>query len=323
MAARYKPTTRDEMMNGPAPANLKCLLCGSDRLAIRQSLSVEDILKCWALDGHQFQPAAIQNLLDEGIVHLHDCQQCGFQFFNPKLCGSAEFYEQFHGSGRYDPDRPEMERNVRFAVRRNYRTILDVGCGSGIALDAAKRARLETFGLELNRAAAAAAAQKGHTIFPGLLGDLKPEWEGKFDLISLNQVLEHVPDPAGLVGECVRFLSPQGAIAIAVPGADGILRLTPWLESQWPPHHVTRWRKSNFDTLAQRASLRVIETGGDELVGNWIEWILLVHQKRCRVLGKRSLPVPAIKCLSLVYRKTGMKYLFRAQGHSIYCYLGR
>ena len=211
------------MINDPAPAHLKCLLCGSTRLSIHHSLNVRDILKCWALDGHQFKPDVIQNLLDEGIIHLHDCQQCGFQFFDPKLCGSAEFYEQFHGSGRYDPERPEMERNVRFARQRNFRNVLDVGCGSGVALDAAKRSGLETFGLELNRAAAAAAAQKGHTIFPGLLGDLKPEWEGKFNLISMNQVLEHVPDPVGLVGECVRFLSPQGAIAIAVPGAAGIL----------------------------------------------------------------------------------------------------
>jgi len=227
-------------MNNPA-ARLKCPLCGSSRLVVRHSLDAEDILKCWALGGILFKPGPVQPLLDEKTIQLHRCLECGFQFFNPKLAGNAEFYEQLHAQEPevyYAPDRPENNRNVRFARQRNYRTILDVGCGSGFALDAARRAGLETFGLELNRAAAATAAQKGHTIFPGLLGDLKPEWEGKFDLISINQVLEHVPDPVDLVRQCVRFLSPRGAIAIAVPGAGGVLRFSPWLEHNWPPHHV-------------------------------------------------------------------------------------
>ena len=110
-------------MNNPAPANLKCPLCNSTRLAVRHSLGAQDLLKCWVLDGHRFKPAAVQNLLDEGIIRLHDCRQCGFQFFNPVLAGNAAFYEQRHGSGNYTPDSPEMERNVRFAVQRNFRNI--------------------------------------------------------------------------------------------------------------------------------------------------------------------------------------------------------
>ena len=81
--------------------------------------------------------------------------------------------------------------------------------------------------------------------------------------------------------------------------------------------------KGILKLLRSGQTLRVLKTGGDELFGGWIEWILLVHLKRCRALGKPSLPAPAIKLVCLVYRKAGLKYLFRSQGHSIYCYLGR
>lgn len=302
-----------------------CLLCGSSRIAIHHSLPAEDIFKLWAQAGHHFSAAVTQPLLDEGTVHLYDCLACGFQFFNPSLAGGAEFYEQLHadGDGYYARNRPENERNVRFALQKGYRNILDVGCGPGFALDAAKQAGLETFGIELSRTAAAAAAERGHMVFPVLLENMEPAWEGKFDLISLNQVLEHVADPPGLVRQCVRFLSPRGAIAIAVPSATGVLRFTPWLPPNWPPHHLSRWRTKDFDTLARQTGLSVLKTGGNRLVGTELEMNLLEHRKFCQALGKphHGLSPRAIKALSFLYRKLGMKYFFPSQGHSIYCYL--
>ena len=261
------------------------------------------------------------------MIHLYECRECGFQFFNPKLAGDGEFYEhvQAQGTGYYAPNRPENERNVGFAIEHGYQSILDVGCGIGFALDAAKRAGLKTYGVELNPTAAAAAAERGHTIFPVLLENLAPEWEGKFDLISLNQVLEHVPDPVSIVRQCVRFLSPNGVVAIAVPSASGVLRFDPWLPANWPPHHVSRWKIRNFHTLAEETHLRVVKTGGNQLLGSEFQNILLENYRLCRTLQKpyRGLPPFLIKWLGFIYRKTGMKYIFKSQGHSIYCYLGR
>ena len=261
------------------------------------------------------------------MIHLYDCLQCGFQFFNPKLAGSAEFYEQIAagGEGYYAPDRPENERNVRYAVKRGCRNILDIGCGTGFALDAAKRQGLETFGIELSRSAADLAASRGHRIFPVPLEEMEPALEGKFDLISLNQLLEHVPDPLALIQQCRRFLSSSGVIAIAVPGATGILRFSPWLHSNWPPHHLSRWRRRDFHTLAQKTGLRVIKTGGDQLLGSFVELILSGHRQRCQALGKpyHGLPPFGIKLISQVYRKTGLKRVFMSQGHSLYCFLER
>jgi len=261
------------------------------------------------------------------MVYLYQCQNCGFQFFNPKLAGDEQFYDGLH-TGRadyYAPDRPENKRNASFAIEHGYKSILDVGCGVGFALDTAKSAGLKTYGIELSRAALTIASGKGHTVFSDLLENLTSEWEGKFDMISLNQVLEHVPDPAGLVRQCVRFLSPRGVIATAVPSATGVLRFAPWLPANWPPHHISWWRREDFFTLAKQTNLKVIETGGNQLLGSELESALLEHRQNCKTLKKpnRGLPTIGIKLLGFFYRKTGMKHIFKSQGHSIYCYLSR
>lgn len=314
-------------MKKAEPFHPRCLLCGSDEAAIHHSLSAEALFKGWAQGGHHFSSAVRQPLADEGMIHLYECRQCGFQFFNPALAGGAEFYEQLHvdSAEYYTPNRPENERNVRFAIRKQYRNILDVGCGPGFALDAAKRIGLETYGIELSRTAAAAATERGHTIFPVLLEAMDSKWEGKFDLISLNQLLEHVPDPVGLIRQCLRFLSPQGVVAIAVPGATGVLRFSPWMPANWPPHHLSRWRTKDFHTLARQTGLQVWETGGNRLLGVELEMNLLHHREFCKTMQKpyHGLPPGAIKTLCFLYRKTGMKYFFPSQGHSIYCFLGR
>lgn len=318
---------RETAMKNNEASYPHCLLCGSSQIAIHDSLRAEDIFKCWAETGHHFSSSVIQPLLDEGTIHLYDCRACGFQFFDPKLAGGAEFYEQLHAAseGYYAARCPENDRNARFAVQKGYRNILDVGCGPGFALDTAKLAGLETYGIELSRTAAAAAAQRGHTIFPVLLENMEPAWEGKFDLISLNHMLEHVPEPVGLIRRCSRLLSPRGVIAIAVPGAEGVLRVTPWLPANWPPHHLTRWRFKDFDTLARLAGLRVLKTGGNRLLGSELETNLLGHRRFCQILQKpyHGLSPRAVKILCFLYRKLGMKHFFPARGHGIYCYLGR
>jgi hypothetical protein len=118
------------MTNFSNPAVPPCLLCGSGDISARDSMGAEEVLACWSQDGQLFPPRSIQIFLDEGNIHLYECRKCGFQFFDPKLAGGAEFYEQLHAHGPeyYAPDRPEAERNARFAKEHGYHSILDVGC---------------------------------------------------------------------------------------------------------------------------------------------------------------------------------------------------
>ena len=309
------------------PLPPKCFLgCRADARVVL-ALSKQDILTGWRLERVTLSDEDLGNFIEIDEVYLYRCQKCGFEFFDPALAGGSSFYAALHAQlpGYYAPARPENERNARFAQRHGLRSILDIGCGTGFALDAARERGLETYGIELSASAATAARSRGHTVFSALLEELDPRWHNRFDLISLNQVLEHVGNPVELIRSCMAFLSPGGVIVIAVPSSEGVLRLNPWAPASWPPHHVSHWRKRDLYTLSRRCGLEIIKAGGNQLLGSELETNLFMNRELCLALGKThaGLSPRLIKLLAFVYRKSGMKFLFRSHGHSIFCFARR
>lgn len=279
----------------------------------------------WKELGREFTAEAWGRIGDDYAVTLSSCRGCGFEFFDPNLVGNESFYRQLEGPDYFSATRPEFARTLGFAQREGLETVLDVGCGAGAFLDLAREAGLKTFGLELNRVAASRARAKGHLIFEQLLNELDPARTQKFDLITFFQVLEHVANPVSVLCDASRFLSSSGHIAVAVPSAEGIFRMAPWDPHQWPPHHISRWRLTDFERLALAAELRVVERGGDVLVGSEIELLWKLNNRLAKALNRprRFGGELAPKVISFLYRKTGMKHVFPHWGSSIYAYFKR
>jgi SAM-dependent methyltransferase len=303
----------------PIPA---CLLCGHARTVPTEEFRGRELKALWAGLGRQFSEAAWGRITDNYAVVLHRCVSCGFSFFDPCLAGSEAFYRELEHADYFAPSRPEFARTLAFAQGRGLKRVLDVGCGSGSFLDLARAAGCETSGLELNAAAAKKARAKGHRVFDRLLHQLDPAETGGFDLITLFQVLEHVGDPAGLVQQAAGLIHPGGCVSIAVPSAEGVYRLAPSDPHQWPPHHMSRWRRADFRQLARATSLKLLESGGDILLGSAIEQLWRLQDQMAAALGQ----TPRLGgrwpgLVSSVYRKTGMKWLFPHWGNSIYAYL--
>jgi SAM-dependent methyltransferase len=122
------------------------------------------------------------------------------------------------------------------------RTILDVGGGPGY-LTAAVRARggncylLEPDPAELQRrggaTAGGVAAEAGLALTTTVLADgyWLPVCDGGADVCLSSNVLEHVPDPRGLIDEMVRVTRPGGLI---------YLSFTNWY-SPWGGHEMSPW----------------------------------------------------------------------------------
>lgn len=300
-----------------------CPLCGGTENDVSEQLSGAQLRQLWKQLGHEFTRDAWGRIHERYLVKLHRCQQCGFAFFDPNLGGNEAFYRQVEHAEYYTPDRPEFTRTLKFAGRRGLRRILDVGCGSGAFLGLAKRAGHEVCGIELNGHAAAKARANGHTVFELLLQDLDPaQTGGAFDLITLFQVLEHLPNPVRVVREALARLKSGGFISIAVPSDEGICRWTSLDPHQWPPHHVSRWRRKDFIQLARVTELRLVKCGGDILLGSGIEQSWKVHNALVPVVERRSYPggEALLRMISFAYRKTGMKFLFPRWGSSLYGY---
>src|SRR6185369_28762 len=116
---------------------------------------------------------------------------------------------------------------------------------------------------------------------------------------------------------------PGGCVAVAVPAADGVLRLAPSDPHQWPPHHLSRWRLKDFQQLATATGLTILESGGDHLLGSEILYFGELQHRLAPTLGQAPKGGGLIRLLTLFYRKTGMKWLLPRRGMSIYAYFQR
>jgi len=176
---------------------------------------------------------------------LYLCKSCGVTFSEPREAVGPEWYEKAAPlRGKEARGLPAGDWRFRqfFADRVPPGRLLDVGCGDGGFLALAKDRGFRVSGFDYDERVAARARARG-------LEDVRAEElsrflasrrPGEFDVITLFDALEHVPEPGRLVDDLLRLLVPGGRIAITLPNA-----LRPLLlgreEHDYPPHHFTRW----------------------------------------------------------------------------------
>jgi len=102
-------------------------------------------------------------------------------------------------------------------------TLLDIGCGEGFFLFNATKAGYTTKGIEISRDAAEYAGREfGLDVEAKPFEDLQFP-DNYFDVITLWQVLEHVPYPLIVLKEVHRILKPDGLLATSTPDIESIL----------------------------------------------------------------------------------------------------
>ena len=108
-----------------------------------------------------------------------------------------------------------LERVVGLRGRR----VLDAGCGAGEYVEEFIRCGAEASGVEFS-AEKVARYQQRYPESPRVQqGDITriPSADASFDLVLLNEVLEHVPDEAAALREAHRLLRPGAMLALFSP----------------------------------------------------------------------------------------------------------
>jgi 2-polyprenyl-3-methyl-5-hydroxy-6-metoxy-1,4-benzoquinol methylase len=130
------------------------------------------------------------------------------------------------------------------------RRLLDFGSGKGLFLAVAKESGWEVLGIETARERAEFSREKYQV-------EVKQEFysegkiaENRYDLISLNHVLEHLPAPIQLLSKLLQSnLEPSGILYIEVPRADSWqakIAGAHWMH--WDiPKHLTHWTEAGLE----------------------------------------------------------------------------
>jgi 2-polyprenyl-3-methyl-5-hydroxy-6-metoxy-1,4-benzoquinol methylase len=128
--------------------------------------------------------------------------------------------------------------------------VLDVGCGTGAILEEFSR-RFEAFGIDPSEQAIEFCRQRGLTnVWAGLLDDFPAD--RMFDLVTMFDVVEHVPDDVGLLKAARRHLVPGGHLLIAVPAFRWL-----WSRHDVTLHHQRRYTQSTLVPVVTAAGFAV------------------------------------------------------------------
>jgi len=95
--------------------------------------------------------------------------------------------------------------------------VLDIGSGYGYFRMALADAGYEHDGLEVSSFAREAASHAGLATYAGELEDHWRGWGGRYDAVTLFDVIEHVSEPASLLTQIAFVLRPGGVVGIKTP----------------------------------------------------------------------------------------------------------
>jgi len=217
-----------------------------------------------AWQAHEGLRVAVANGYD--IIH---CNLCGFRHVVPlpdPAVLAASYRENYYTETKptfllhasEDQDWAELAQNDRLdsferLLGPQRRRLLDVGSGPGYFLVTAKSRGWRVIGIEPSRTAATFARGMGVEVVEGVFNTETAQGLGRFDVVHLNNVLEHVPDPIAIIAAARDLVTPGGLLCIGVPNDFSpfqvAARATAGVGEWWlaPPHHLNYF---DFETLA-------------------------------------------------------------------------
>jgi 2-polyprenyl-3-methyl-5-hydroxy-6-metoxy-1,4-benzoquinol methylase len=155
------------------------------------------------------------------------------------------------------------------------KSLLDIGCGEGWALKYFHEQGWDVLGLDYS----SFSVERFQPALREFLrpGDLVDELDGlvaegrTFGVLWLDNVLEHVPDPAGLLRCCRRLVAPGGTLVVEVPNDFSALQ-TYLLDRGhidrpfWVvlPDHLSYFNAAGLRKLATATGWRTVKTLADQ-----------------------------------------------------------
>lgn len=213
-----------------------------------------------------------------GKFQLVTCDECGHLFQSPRPTQSeiGSYYpEEYQPFGKAIEDATQFgfmrwlrHQQLRTRCLQVYRlrtsgALLDVGCSTGLFLNEMRvYGPWKLAGIEIDpRASAYAMDRFGLDVFNGQVEEA-PWPDQSFDVVTLWDVLEHLPDPGGALRHLRRLLAEHGLLIVSVPNLDSVdaARFGPFWTGLDVPRHFSVFRKRDIVRLVEAAGCRVIRT---------------------------------------------------------------
>jgi len=213
------------------------------------------------------------------------CTGCGLVYISPIPKAEALEHEYDQLSADYFLDERRLaldeyterhDREVGLLQRVGARgRLLDVGCATGSFMMAARRIGFtDIHGVDVAAASVAVAQRRG---FDAVAGDFSAHMfaPGRFDVVSMWNTLEHLPDPFIFATEAWRVLAPGGYLVVSMPNCNSLsVALLRRRYRYIALEHLNYFTPATLRTLLTRTGFRVVhhETRSFNPYVVWQDW---------------------------------------------------
>lgn len=218
-----------------------------------------------------------------GSYRMVQCQHCTMRYLSPRptlAALGAHYPNDYFIYKTPEEEHPAMRVFMRWldaqrwhsAIRRLERgrgrvtaetRVVDVGCGQNGFLATLQRLRgCQGIGVDFKpEMVAYVRDQLKMPIVQGTLHDARFE-SGQFDLVTMNEYLEHEPDPRGVLMEARRVTAKGGHVAVEIPFIEGLpakMFGTRWSQVD-APRHLSYFTRDTLAELLRQCGYRLIYT---------------------------------------------------------------
>ena len=170
-------------------------------------------------------PENQQEYARDSALVFQKCNDCGIIWRSPDSVDITKNYDEFYfESKNYEKNRTHKIKKSGWLItlasrfNRNLTDMLEVGCSVGNTLEAARQLGIGHLGTDISQFAIDYCSSRGLNARKTTMEQLLEEGF-KFDLVFMQHVLEHFPDPFDVLLKCNRLLRVNGLILILVPNS--------------------------------------------------------------------------------------------------------
>jgi 2-polyprenyl-3-methyl-5-hydroxy-6-metoxy-1,4-benzoquinol methylase len=240
-------------MAEPEASYIACSQCGTATSRFLFRKFDYDLVKCTGCDlayvGNPPDFSELEELYSPDVGYHDDIA----------MPGSAEFTRMDDIAKRH------------LAIVRRYAKagkLLDVGCSTGLFLNRANQAGFACSGVEFSRQSAEyARASFGLEVLHGDIAAAQDR-TGTYDIVTMFDVIEHVPDPSRDIRAISDLLKPDGLFILSTPNIDGLFprlsypfaKLLDYWPHPEPPHHLYQFSVKTMAAMLERNGFQPVQT---------------------------------------------------------------
>ncbi len=208
--------------------------------------------------------------------HIVRCPSCKLMAVENMPVDLSPYYSEGYFTGDvtldgyidYDLDKEVTKKTYldyldvieKYIQKQGQISMFEVGCATGFFMDLARQRGWQTEGIDISEYAVKKAREKGLAASATTLESYQSA--KKFDVIVMQDLIEHVKDPVDVINRAKNLLAENGLLLFTTPDA-GSLWARVW-NKKWhafvPPQHLFYFSAKNLGSILEKNGFQVINT---------------------------------------------------------------